>query len=168
VALALEVKEILAVLVFALRASRSVKAAVAEVLAVEVQPHHPQAGLVLAVEVFPTPFEPDHLRLMAAVAVVARLLTLTLPADQAVVAEGHLDPAARQLLVRQIPVAAAVVEPPTGHKMLLAVALVSWWFATALLNFSTGETHETIDSGHHCGTDLDGLRHKPRRLLQGR
>jgi hypothetical protein len=36
----------------------------------------------------------------------------------------------------------------------------------ASLNFSTGEANETIDSGHCCGTDLDGLRYKPRRLLQ--
>jgi len=156
------------VLAFALRVIPSVKAVVVVVLAQWAQPHHPQAGLVLAALVFPTPFEPDHLRLMAVVAVAARLLTLTLPADQAVVAEGHLEPAARQLLVRQTLAAAVVVEPPTGRKTLLVVALVSWWFATALLNFSTGETHETIDSGHHCGTDPDGLRHKPRRLLQGR
>jgi hypothetical protein len=38
---------------------------------------------------------------------------------------------------------------------------------TVLRNFSTGETHETHHSRHRCGTDPDGLRYKPRRLLQG-
>ena len=55
VALALEVKEMLAVLVFALRASRPVKVAAAAVRVVGVQQPHPLAGLVRAVPVFPTP-----------------------------------------------------------------------------------------------------------------
>jgi hypothetical protein len=54
-ALALEVKAMLAVLVFALRATPSVKAAAAAALAVEGPLQHPQVGLALAVLAFPTP-----------------------------------------------------------------------------------------------------------------
>jgi threonine/homoserine efflux transporter RhtA len=166
VALALEVKEILAVLVFALRASRPVKAAVAAVLVVEEPLQHPLVGLVLVVPVSPTPFKPDHLRLMAAVAAAVQWLMHTLRVDRVGVAEAHSEPGALQQAARQIPAAVAVAELRWDHKTLLVVALVSWWSATALHNFSTGETHETHHSGHHCGPDPDGLRYKPRRLLR--
>jgi hypothetical protein len=157
----------LAVLVFALRASRPVKAAVAAVLVVEEPLQHPLVGLVLVVLVSPTLFKPDHLRLMAVVAVAVQWLMHTLRVALAVVAEGHLEPAARQQAARQIPAAVAVAELRLDHKTLLAAAPVSWWFATASRNFSTGENDET-DFEHTFGDrGTDRLRSQPRRLLQG-
>jgi hypothetical protein len=56
VALALEVKEMLAVPVFVRKVTRPVKVAAAAVRVVGVQQPHPLAGLVRAVPVFPTPY----------------------------------------------------------------------------------------------------------------
>jgi hypothetical protein len=144
----------------------SVKAAVAAVLVVEGPLQHPQVGLVLAALVFPTPFRLGLLRLMAAVAAVDRSLMRILPVDRVAAVVAHLELVARQQQVRQTLGAAVAAELPTGRKTLQVAAPVSWWFATASLNFSTGEANETIDSGHCCGTDPDGLRYQPRRLLQ--
>jgi hypothetical protein len=63
---------------------------------------------------------------------------------------------------------AAALAAPGQTQQLRLVAPVSWWFATALVNFSTGENDET-DFEHtadDCGPDR--LRDKPRSLLQGR
>ena len=53
-------------------------------------------------------------------------MTRTLPVDRVAVVVAHSEPAALQLLVRQIQVVAAAVELLTGHKTLLTAALVSW------------------------------------------
>jgi hypothetical protein len=96
-----------------------------------------------------------------AVAVTAAAAALVVLAAAAV-----QPPALEQALDRPILVAAVLVVLWLAELSAATVVLVSWWSATALRNFSTGETHETIDSGHRCGTDPDGLRYKPRRLLQ--
>jgi hypothetical protein len=126
VALALEVKEMLAVLAFALRVMPFVKAVAAVVQAVVGQLPHPQAALEPVALVLPTPSRPGLRNPTLAAAAVDRSLTHTLPVDRVVVAVAHLELAVLQLQAQQIPVAAVVVEPPTGHKMLLVVALVSW------------------------------------------
>jgi len=116
----------LAVLVFALRAMRSVKAVAAAVLAVEGPLQHPQVGLALEVLVFPTPFRLGLLRLMAAVVVAVQWLMHTLRVDRGAVAEAHLEPAALQLQAQPIPVAVAVVGLRLDHKTQLVAAPVSW------------------------------------------
>jgi hypothetical protein len=94
----------------------------------------------------------------AVTAVVAALVVLAAAAVQ--------PPALEQALDRPILVAAVLVALWLAELSAATVVLVSWWFATALRNFSTGETHETIDFGHCSGTDPDGLRHQSGRLLQ--
>jgi hypothetical protein len=165
-ALALEAKAMLAVLVFVRRATRPVKAAAVVVLVQLAQQPHPPAALEPAALVSPTPSRPGLRNPTLAAVVVDRSLTHIPPVDRVAVVVAHLELAARQLLVRQIQAVVVVVELPTGLKTLPVAAPASLFCATASLNFSTGEANETIDSGHCCGTDLDGLRYKPRRVLR--
>jgi hypothetical protein len=105
------------------------------------------------------------LRHMLVAAVDTRLLLATQWVVLALVVMAVMVRLIQPLVWRtQAPVAAVLLQ--TKGRMAAQVAQVSWWSATASRNFSTGETHETIDSGHSRGTDLDGLCHKPRRLLQ--
>jgi hypothetical protein len=87
---------------------------------------------------------------LAAAALVAAQITQTTP-----------------LMEPQTLVAVVVAAGTTQTELVVMAVLVSSWSATALHNFLTGERHETIDFGHRCGPHLDGLRYKPRRLLQG-
>jgi hypothetical protein len=116
------------------------------------------AALALAVHCAQAP-----LNTMAAVAAV---VTVAVAALVVLVAAAVQPPTLALALDRPILVAAVLVVLWLAELSAATVVLVSWWSATALHNFSTGETHETIDSGHCSGTDLDSLRYKPRRLLQ--
>jgi len=126
VALALEAKAMLAVLVFVRRATRPVKAAAVVVLVQLAQQPHPPAALEPAALVSPTPSRPGLRNPTLAAVVVDRSLTHIPPVDRVAVVVAHLELAVLQLQAQQIPVAAVVVEPPTGHKMLLVVVPVSW------------------------------------------
>jgi hypothetical protein len=125
VVLAHQAKAMLAATASSLKEMHSVKVAVVVVQGLRVRQLHPPVVLELAALVFPILFKPDHLSLMAVVVAVVQLLTLTPPVALAVVVVAHLELAGLQLLVRQTQVVVAVVEPPTGHKTLLAVAPVS-------------------------------------------
>jgi hypothetical protein len=125
------------------------------------------AALALAVLALLTLFAralPRHMLAVAGVVLLPLQVVAVVVAVLAVVATATIALVAVQL--PEGPILVAVVVVLLQARQLRQVVPVSSWFATALHNFSTGETHETIDSGHRCGTDLDGLRYKPRRLLR--